>query len=271
MMDMEVDVDVTPVSVFSVLGDGTVNAAGDVYGVNMEATTNLVGKYLVMRPVDAGASAIDLQPQASGYANSALYINTPNTAAGTGFNFIDCRAAGTGQYAVNGQGDISGRSLTLTNDLSAAHGALTSIAATAYRGVQFDVATTVTNSGNVTFTPAQLLSGHIRRTGFTASSTITDTMPNAVDLILAIPEPLRVVDLAFNFHVYMLASSTGSGTYGWSMGTGGTTKSAVNLYSLAAPAQFFSFRIRITSLGTGSPSYTGATYDFFRFGNVNAV
>lgn len=233
---------------------------GTISAPTITATELINAQGLAMSPTSDAGSAIALTPISTTYGNSCLFIN-PATPAGTGFKFIDCRAADVDTFIVNGQGDVTGRSMSLSQGIAAA----------AFRGVQFDIATTVSSASNVTFTAAQLLSGHIRRTGFTASSTITDTMPSAADLILAIPENVRVADLAFNFHVYMVSSGSGSGTYGWTMGTGGSSKSGVNSYSLTAPVQFYTFRIRITSLGSGAPSYSGATYDFFRVSNVNAV
>ncbi len=89
------------------VGIGTISPAYKL-DVNGTVNSNLVrSNYLEMYPTDNGASAIALLPQGGAYANSALYINTPNTSASSGFRFIDCRTQGSNyHFVVRGDGYV---------------------------------------------------------------------------------------------------------------------------------------------------------------------
>lgn len=127
----------------------------------------------------------------------------------------------------------------------------------------------ITSSTNANITPRQLLSGHIRRSGF--NNNITDTFPSATELVNLIPN-CQIGD-SFIFTYYVTPSSwniSGAGTTGvtWNIGvgSGATNKGSFTNFQFSSSVQAFIYTGRIVITSVSSPAY-----DLLRLANVGSL
>lgn len=114
--------------------------------------------------------------------------------------------------------------------------------------------TIITNTTNATITATQLLSGHILRTGFTAS--VTDNIgPNASDIVAAIPN-CRVGDnfLTTIVSVPSTAITVGSILYTINPGTGMSNRSNIPnvAHTATIGSQLVTYRFVVTNVTSPS-------------------